>query len=246
MPEAAEAQADPLTQALVGRTFAEKFRIEAFVGKGAMGSVYRATQLNLKKSVAIKVMHPDKTDGTYARASSERPRPPPGWITRTSLRVIDFGEEPDGLLYIAMEFLDGKDLLTVLREEFPLSTERIVEHPVAGARRARRRARDGGHPSRPEAREHHAPPVEGRRGAADRAREGVRLRHREDHPRSARRRGRARRDSPSRRRPPRRPARSRRTARSSARPSTCRPSRRAASRPTREATSTRSGSSSSS
>jgi serine/threonine-protein kinase len=42
------------------------------------------------------------------------------------LRVIDFGEEPDGLLYIAMEFLDGKDLLTVLREEYPFTTERIV------------------------------------------------------------------------------------------------------------------------
>ena len=43
-----------------------------------------------------------------------------------SLRVIDFGEDGDGLLYIAMEYLQGRDLLTVLREEYPLSRERIV------------------------------------------------------------------------------------------------------------------------
>jgi serine/threonine-protein kinase len=42
-----------------------------------------------------------------------------------SLRVIDFGED-QGLLYIAMEYLQGRDLLTVLREEYPLSRERIV------------------------------------------------------------------------------------------------------------------------
>jgi serine/threonine-protein kinase len=43
-----------------------------------------------------------------------------------SLRMIDFGEEPDGLLYIAMEFLDGKDLFAVLKEGWPLPDERIV------------------------------------------------------------------------------------------------------------------------
>ncbi|MGO8992302.1 MAG: protein kinase domain-containing protein [Polyangiaceae bacterium] len=126
MPEAAEAQADPLTQALVGRTFAEKFRIESFVGKGAMGSVYRATQLNLKKRVAIKVMHPDKKDATYVSRFKREAKAAARMEHPNLLRVIDFGEEPDGLLYIAMEFVDGKDLLTVLREEFPFSTERIV------------------------------------------------------------------------------------------------------------------------
>src|SRR5947207_15758341 len=54
------------TQSLVGRTIAGKFRVESFVGKGAMGAVFKATQLTLKKRVAIKVMNPDKKDGTYA------------------------------------------------------------------------------------------------------------------------------------------------------------------------------------
>jgi serine/threonine-protein kinase len=42
------------------------------------------------------------------------------------LRVIDFGEDEGGLLYIAMEYLQGRDLLTVLRAEYPLSRERVV------------------------------------------------------------------------------------------------------------------------
>jgi serine/threonine protein kinase len=126
MFEAAEAERDELAQQLVGRTFAEKFRIESFVGKGAMGAVYRAMQLNLKKRVAIKVMHPDKKDGTYASRFKREAKAAARMEHPNLLRVIDFGEEPDGLLYIAMEFLDGKDLLTVLREDYPFSTERIV------------------------------------------------------------------------------------------------------------------------
>jgi serine/threonine protein kinase len=126
MSDAAEAEPDALTRALVGRTIAEKFRIESFVGKGAMGAVYKATQLNLKKRVGIKVMHPDKRDATYVSRFKREAKAAARMEHPNLLRVIDFGEEPDGLLYIAMEFLDGRDLLTVLREEFPFTTERIV------------------------------------------------------------------------------------------------------------------------
>src|SRR5580700_11219036 len=111
MSEAAEAKADALAQALIGRTFADKFRIESLVGKGAMGAVYRATQLNLKKRVAIKVMHPDKKDGTYVTRFKREAKAAARMEHPNLLRVLDFGEEPDGLLYMAMEFLDGRDLL---------------------------------------------------------------------------------------------------------------------------------------
>jgi serine/threonine-protein kinase len=126
MAEAASDQ-DSRSQELVGRTIAEKFRIEALVGRGAMGAVYKATQLNLKKRVAIKVMHPDKKDGTYASRFKREAKAAARMEHPNLIRVIDFGEEEsDGLLYIAMEFIEGRDLLTALREEFPFSTERIV------------------------------------------------------------------------------------------------------------------------
>ncbi len=112
--------------ALVGRTIAGKFRIEAMVGRGAMGCVYKATQLNLKKIVAIKVLNPSRpADGSFAQRFKREAKAASRMDHPNSLRVIDFGED-EGLLYIAMEFLQGRDLLAVLREEYPLSRERIV------------------------------------------------------------------------------------------------------------------------
>jgi len=117
----------PGYDALVGTTIAGKFRIEAMVGRGAMGCVYRATQLNLKKTVAIKVLNPSRpADGAYAARFKREAKAASRMDHPNSMRVIDFGEDEGGILYIAMEFLQGRDLLHVLREEYPLSRERIV------------------------------------------------------------------------------------------------------------------------
>jgi serine/threonine protein kinase len=121
---AKESFVDP---ALIGRTIAGKFAIESYVGGGAMGAVYKAKQLALDKTIAIKVMHREMAkDEKFvarfkreAKAASKLDHP-------NSLRMIDFGEEPDGLLYLAMEFLDGKDLFAVIKEGWPLTNERIV------------------------------------------------------------------------------------------------------------------------
>src|SRR5450432_3120013 len=108
------------SEALVGRTIAGKFKIESVVGEGAMGVVYKAHQIALDKTVAIKVMHVDMaTDELFvarfkreAKAASRLDHP-------NSMRVIDFGEDPmdgkadGGLLYIAMEYVDGQDLFHV-------------------------------------------------------------------------------------------------------------------------------------
>src|SRR5580658_4905364 len=101
--------------ALEGRTIADKFLIESVIGQGAMGAVYRARWVALEKVVALKVMHPDiAQDEAFtarfhreAKAASRLEHP-------NSVRVLDFGQEPDGLLYIAMEYLAGKDLLAVM------------------------------------------------------------------------------------------------------------------------------------
>jgi serine/threonine protein kinase len=115
-------------EAIVGRTIAGKFLVESFLGSGAMGAVYKARQLALDKTVALKVMHPELADDPAfasrfqreAKAASRLDHP-------NSVRVLDFGAEPDGLLYIAMEFLAGKDLLAVMREAWPLPGERIID-----------------------------------------------------------------------------------------------------------------------
>ncbi len=117
--------ADP---ALIGRRVAGKFVVEQFLGGGAMGAVYRARDDSLERLVALKVMHPSMAvDPTFvsrfhreARAASRLDHP-------SSMRVIEFGEEPDGLLYIAMEYLEGRDLYKVIHEDWPLSDARIAD-----------------------------------------------------------------------------------------------------------------------
>jgi serine/threonine-protein kinase len=113
---------------LVGRTIAGKYLIEGLVGRGAMGAVYRARQLTLDKTVAIKVMRPgQKHDDPNFVARFQREARAASRLTHpNSIQVMDFGEEPDGLLYLAMEYLDGRDLYGVLKQDWPLGDERIV------------------------------------------------------------------------------------------------------------------------
>jgi serine/threonine-protein kinase len=121
-------ESDQRKDPILGRTIAGKFLVEAYLGGGAMGAVYRAKQLALDKDVAIKILHGDHAgDATYvarfqreAKAASRLDHP-------NSMRVIDFGQEADGLLYIAMEFLDGRDLFRVLQQEWPLAPMRIAD-----------------------------------------------------------------------------------------------------------------------
>jgi serine/threonine-protein kinase len=113
---------------LLGRVVAGKFAIEEHVGGGAMGEVFRGRHVVLDTVVALKVMRPDiAKDAMFkerfyreAKLASRLDHP-------NSVRVIDFGVEPDGLVYLAMEFLHGRHLLSVLREEWPLPDERVVD-----------------------------------------------------------------------------------------------------------------------
>ena len=115
------------TRALEGRTIADKFLIESVIGQGAMGAVYRAKWLALDKTVALKVMHPEiANDAAFAARFHREAKAASKLDHPNSVRVLDFGQEPDGTLFIAMEYLDGKDLLAVMREEWPLSGERII------------------------------------------------------------------------------------------------------------------------
>src|SRR5258708_21687043 len=112
----------------MGRRVAGKCLVESYLGGGAMGAVYRAKQMALDKDVALKLLHREHAgDETYvarfqreAKAASRLDHP-------NSMRVIDFGQEPDGLLYIAMEYLDGRDLFRVIQRDWPLSAARIAD-----------------------------------------------------------------------------------------------------------------------
>jgi tRNA A-37 threonylcarbamoyl transferase component Bud32 len=114
--------------ALLGRVVAGKFAIEEHVGGGAMGEVFRARHVVLDTAIALKIMRPDIAKDPMFKQRFYREAKAASRLDHVnSVRVIDFGVEPDGLVYLAMEFLHGRDLLSVLREEWPLPDTRIVD-----------------------------------------------------------------------------------------------------------------------
>jgi serine/threonine-protein kinase len=113
---------------ILGRIVGGRFRIDGHLGAGAMGLVYKAKWLALDKDVALKLMHgKDVPDATFVERFHEEARAASKLDHPNSVRVVDFGQEPDGLLYIAMEYLDGRDLQRVLREDWPLPAPRVAD-----------------------------------------------------------------------------------------------------------------------
>jgi eukaryotic-like serine/threonine-protein kinase len=112
---------------LVGRKIADRYQIDAFVGAGAMGEVYRARQLALGTTVAIKVMHPHLAkEPTFAARFLREAKAASRIDHPSSIRVLDFGEDDGGLFYMVMEMLEGTTLDAVLEKEGTLPVARIV------------------------------------------------------------------------------------------------------------------------
>ncbi|HKU36687.1 MAG TPA: protein kinase [Polyangiales bacterium] len=107
---------------------ANKYRVDALLGSGSTCDVYLCTHTGLDKVVALKILHADMVKHENfverfkreARAASKLEHP-------NSVRVLDFGEDAGGILYIAMEYIAGRDLWTMLDEEWPLDNARIVD-----------------------------------------------------------------------------------------------------------------------
>ncbi len=114
---------------MIGRVIAGKYRIRSRVGGGAMGVVYDAKQIALDKRVAIKVLNDDLQQNKHFVARFQVEAKAASLLDHAnSTRVFDFGkEEKTGLLYICMEFLEGKSLLEVIETQGPLPAARIVD-----------------------------------------------------------------------------------------------------------------------
>jgi serine/threonine-protein kinase len=94
-----------------------------------MGKVYRARQLALDKLVCLKVLKPALLRDPTVVGRFEREAMAASRLNHpNSIQVLDFGRnDADGSLYIAMEYIEGKDLRTVLRDEWPVPEERLCQ-----------------------------------------------------------------------------------------------------------------------
>jgi serine/threonine protein kinase len=115
--------------ALIGRSLAGgKLQIESLVGAGMMGAVYKALHRELRIPVAVKVLHESyQHDADFCRRFYDEALAASRLDHPNLVRVYDFGQEPDGLLYLSMEFVAGRTLRTVLGQEGPMSAKRTAD-----------------------------------------------------------------------------------------------------------------------
>ncbi|HYS07566.1 MAG TPA: protein kinase [Myxococcales bacterium] len=111
----------------IGQVVAGRFRIEELIGQGGMGKVYRARQLGLDRAVCLKMLKPSVLEDPTVVGRFEREAMAASRLNHpNSIQVLDFGRnDADGALYLAMEYVQGKDLRAVLRDEWPVPEKRL-------------------------------------------------------------------------------------------------------------------------
>jgi serine/threonine-protein kinase len=105
----------------------DRYRIEALLGEGGMGSVFVARHVHIGRQVALKVLHPERYSGRDDRERFRREAAIAVQLRSPHVvEVLDFGEDPRGYAYYAMELLEGESLRALLERERRLSPERTV------------------------------------------------------------------------------------------------------------------------
>ena len=130
------------------------YEVVSVLGEGGMGAVYLALHPFMGRKAAIKVLKRELAEDpglverfmNEARAANAIHHP-------NIIDIIDVGRMPSGIPYLMMEFLEGESLAQRIARERPLDVAVAVEHRQADRLRARRGARQGDRPPRPQARQ---------------------------------------------------------------------------------------------
>lgn len=102
------------------------YRIEALLGRGGMGVVYRATQLRLNRQVALKLIAPELAQDRGFRERFERESRTTASIDHPNVIPVFEADEADGQLFISMRYVQGTDLRALLDRHGRLGAERAV------------------------------------------------------------------------------------------------------------------------
>ena len=102
------------------------YRIDELIGRGGMGVVYRAFDLRLKRTVALKLMAPELSLDARFRERFSRETELAISLEHPNVVPIHDAGDIDGRLYLAMRFVDGTDLRALLRAEGALEPSRAL------------------------------------------------------------------------------------------------------------------------
>ncbi|PRP93274.1 Serine/threonine-protein kinase PknB [Enhygromyxa salina] len=112
--------------ALLGTTIAERYRLDELLGIGGMGAVFRARHLLLKRDVAVKILHPQLGANDDISKRFDREAQSAARLDHPNIiPVTEFGSTDDGMKYMVMQLLSGKELGELLGE--PLDPLRGID-----------------------------------------------------------------------------------------------------------------------
>jgi len=116
-----------LTDASFGRTIAGRYVVRQKVGAGSLGVVYRAEQTSTGRKLAIKLLpETAQRDPLAAERFARESQVLVSLRSQHTVTTYEYGREPDGTLYIAMELSTGRSLAHVLRRERRLAWDRVL------------------------------------------------------------------------------------------------------------------------
>lgn len=117
----------PDSDRLIGEIIASRYRIEARLGDGAMGAVYRARHVKLGRPFAVKVLRPALLGDETIRQRFRREAKLAGSLDHHNIvGMVDIGETSDGLCYLVMEYAPGATLYDLILQSAPLPTEQVI------------------------------------------------------------------------------------------------------------------------
>jgi eukaryotic-like serine/threonine-protein kinase len=122
----------------VGSTIAERYRVDALLDQGAMGRVYSATHVAMRKRVALKVLRAELTQLPEVMERFAREARAAAHINHPHVAAAtDFGELPNGAVFLVLEFVEGITLRSVVEQgALPLRRALSIVRQIASALQA--------------------------------------------------------------------------------------------------------------
>ena len=113
---------------LIGAVIGDRYHVLRKLGEGGMGQVYLAEHVKMGRKCAVKVIHASAMHDADAISRFNREASNASRITHPNVAAIyDFGETSDGLIYLAMEYVEGEALTELIRAHGALPVDRAAE-----------------------------------------------------------------------------------------------------------------------
>jgi serine/threonine-protein kinase len=117
-----------LGQALVGRVLGGAYVLERVIGIGGAGAVYQARATDSPQMLAVKVLRGELTDTPeFVRRFRREAVATKQLAHENVVRMLDYGEEPDGTIFLVMEYVPGRSIKDVIAQEGAQPFGRVVD-----------------------------------------------------------------------------------------------------------------------